>query len=696
MRKGIFLFLFILVCSAYAQQKKIDSLLDLVHRFPSRDSIMVDRLNELSWFYGFSNAQDGLTIARKSIRLAKELKSDGKLATAYQREGYALKVLGRDSLALTAYDHSLFILRKLVKNDRIARALYNKGLVYFDLSDYSNSTELYQKAYSFFKKEKDSFLMGKMLNSIAINYMYESQYTKSLSNYLKAAAIYEKLKQTSSTEYASILSNIGLLYYRLEDYKRSLTYQKRALELFKNIGLEGLIANGLTNLGNLYEETGKPQQAMELYLEAYEIMEKIGNKLGVANALTNMGIVSLSQSDYPEAINYFNQTRPIYDSIGNSANLAIVYEKLGVAYLELGSLSSERSNFIIAQKNFKNSLVHALQAGTLNTQEEVWKYLATVNEKLGNYKEAYLASTKAGIIEDSINSVNRKAEIARLEANYEYTQRENLLKAENEKKQALGREEIKRHKLLKNIAIIGCSAIVLLLFIGVFIYTHNRDISAQKTEAEFQAKVADSELKALRSQLNPHFIFNALNSISDFIAHKEKASANEYLAKFAKIMRLTLENSEHREVTLKKDLELLAMYMELEALRLNHKFTYSIKVDPGIDIDNTLIPPFILQPIIENSIWHGISKKEGRGEIKIEIRKVNETIICSVDDNGIGRSGAAVFSTKQNKEKSMGLKITENRIKRINDLNNRKGGIAIIDKEQGVRVEVSLPEALAF
>ncbi len=696
MRKGIFFFLFILVYGVYAQQKKIDSLVNLLHEFPSKDTVMVDRLNELSWFYGFSNAQKGLHNARKAITLAQKLKSKVKLATAYQREGYALKVLGRDSLALKAYDNSLFILHKLKKNDRIARAFYNKGLVYFDLSDYSNSTELYHKAYSYFEKEKDSFLMAKMLNSIAINYMYESHYPKALSNYLKAAEIYEKLDQTSSTEYASIFSNIGLLYKRLEDYERSVKYQKRAVGLFRKLGFEELIANGLTNLGNVYDATGRPEKAMDLYVEAHAIMTNIGNRMGVANALTNMGIASLSMANYPQAIKYFEQTKPIYNTIGNSANLAIVYEKLGLAYMDLGILHSNNLSFLKAKDNFKAALVHSVEAGTLDTQGRVWNNLARVHEKLGNYKDAYLASSKAKTIEDSINSVNRKAEIAKLEANYEFAQRESLLKAENEKNRALDREEVKRHKLIKNGAIMGGSAIVLLVFIGVYIYTRNKEIRAQKTEAEFQAKVADSELKALRSQLNPHFIFNALNSIGDFIAHNDKSSANEYLAKFSKIMRLTLENSEHKQVPLKKDLELLAMYMELEALRLNYKFTYFIKVDPSIDVENTLTPPFILQPIIENSIWHGIAKKEGIGMIQIEVRKENGKIIFSVDDNGIGRSEAAVFKAKRNNEKSMGLKITENRIKRINDLKNSNGGISIIDKKQGVRVEVSLPEALAF
>ncbi|MGH2649367.1 MAG: sensor histidine kinase, partial [Ginsengibacter sp.] len=132
--------------------------------------------------------------------------------------------------------------------------------------------------------------------------------------------------------------------------------------------------------------------------------------------------------------------------------------------------------------------------------------------------------------------------------------------------------------------------------------------------------------------MNPHFIFNSLNSISDYILKNDVQSADIYLTKFAKVMRMILENSDQKEVTLKDDLKALELYMQLESLRMKDKFTYEIKIDESINAENTLIPPLILQPFVENSIWHGMQGKKGEGHILISIKKEGNMINCSVED----------------------------------------------------------------
>jgi len=202
----------------------------------------------------------------------------------------------------------------------------------------------------------------------------------------------------------------------------------------------------------------------------------------------------------------------------------------------------------------------------------------------------------------------------------------------------------------------------------------------------------------LRAQMNPHFIFNSLNSISDYIAKNNTKAADEYLIKFAKLMRLILENSEQKTVSLAEDLEALELYMQLEALRLKNKFTYSIQVDDALDKHTTLVPPLILQPFVENSIWHGIAGKNGEGNIAITIKKDGDMINCMVEDNGIGRQGKNDASKlKDNSGKrSLGMKITKERIDIINKTKKTNAVVAVTDLEQGIRVEVRLPLELNF
>ena len=160
-------------------------------------------------------------------------------------------------------------------------------------------------------------------------------------------------------------------------------------------------------------------------------------------------------------------------------------------------------------------------------------------------------------------------------------------------------------------------------------------------------------------------------------------------------MRLTLENSEKKEILLSEDIALLKTYMDIERKRFNTKFNYTIQVDSNLDAENIVVPPMILQPFIENSIVHGLSQKEAPGLITISFKAENNMLICSVDDNGIGRKHSV--SNKNNPDnKSMGMAITKSRIEIINKLKNTNGTVEIIDKTEGTRIDVSLPMQFAF
>ena len=192
--------------------------------------------------------------------------------------------------------------------------------------------------------------------------------------------------------------------------------------------------------------------------------------------------------------------------------------------------------------------------------------------------------------------------------------------------------------------------------------------------------------------MNPHFIFNSLNSIGDYILKNDTQSANDYLSKFAKLMRMTLENSEKKEILLSEDITLLKTYMDIERKRFNNKFNYTIDIEFSLDPDDILVPPMILQPFIENSIIHGLALKD-EGHIIISFKEKNSMLICSVDDNGIGREKSSSSSTHK---KSLGMAITKSRIEIINKIKNTEGDIKIIDKTKGTKIEVSLPMQLAY
>jgi LytS/YehU family sensor histidine kinase len=189
----------------------------------------------------------------------------------------------------------------------------------------------------------------------------------------------------------------------------------------------------------------------------------------------------------------------------------------------------------------------------------------------------------------------------------------------------------------------------------------------KQVQTAFEKKIAETEMTALRAQMNPHFIFNCLSSINRFILKNEGKTASSYLTRFSRLMRMVLMHSQKPVIALEDEVEMLRLYLEMERLRFKNAFDYGITFMNEIDSGNVFIPPLLLQPFCENAIWHGLMHKNGPGRLDIELG-MNENILnCIITDNGVGREKAAEMKSKTaEKEKSMGLKITTERLALFN------------------------------
>ena len=230
----------------------------------------------------------------------------------------------------------------------------------------------------------------------------------------------------------------------------------------------------------------------------------------------------------------------------------------------------------------------------------------------------------------------------------------------------------------------------------------NKVVEAQKikqVETAFEHKIAETEMIALRAQMNPHFIFNCLNSIKLYTLENDSQTASEYLTKFSQLIRLVLENSRSEKVTLQKELETLKLYIDLEAMRFKDKVQYKINVVPHIDQQYIEIPPLLLQPYVENAIWHGLMHKPEGGNISIDIAQPDEYLLhIEISDDGIGREMAGQHKSKSaTRQKSFGLKMTSERLDAINHIYQTKTAIKIIDlvdtegNAAGTKVIIEIP-----
>ncbi len=242
-----------------------------------------------------------------------------------------------------------------------------------------------------------------------------------------------------------------------------------------------------------------------------------------------------------------------------------------------------------------------------------------------------------------------------------------------------------------------------LLVAGLIVYTlyRNRVKQIQRREeekTETNKKFAELELTALRSQMNPHFMFNSLNSIKTYILEAQPDTAADYLSQFAHLIRRILQNSREKLISLEEEIETLNLYISLEQFRFEDAFVFSQEVDAKIDLSVVMIPPMILQPFVENAIWHGLMQKEGKGHLTLRFELADEFVSCIVEDDGVGREKArSLKSLSAQRHKSMGMGITQNRVQLLNQMDTYGMSIEIFDKKDlegqpiGTKVIVKIP-----
>jgi LytS/YehU family sensor histidine kinase len=283
-------------------------------------------------------------------------------------------------------------------------------------------------------------------------------------------------------------------------------------------------------------------------------------------------------------------------------------------------------------------------------------------------------------------------------------------KYETEKKDGEITQLNKDKKTQKTITMLAAAAaVVLLLFLILVIRSRHlqqklfkqKEILIKKEkEIEKKAleqKMTELEQMALRAQMNPHFIFNSLNSVQHFVMNKDVEGVNRYLGIFARLVRQMLDNSGKALIPLDEEIKYLDTYLSLEKMKSNDKFNYAISVNNNIDPSGTFIPGMILQPFVENSILHGVSHKEKNdGLVKISISK-NGRLICLIDDNGIGRQRSSVLKSNHPDHESKGMDITMHRIEAINKMYNSSISVQFTDMKDeagnpsGTSVKVELP-----
>ena len=552
--------------------------------------------------------------------------------------------------------------------------------------------------------EQHMYLDGKVYveNLLGIQYRNYSLYHKAIETHKLALATSKRAKSIEFEVFS--LNMLGVDYRKIDANRTALDYNHEALTLADTVekpslGLRRSKAVSLNSMGNIYLLLKQYDLAIERFKKSQKIETSIQNKLGLAINYQNIGFAKEAQGKTKEALDYFKKSIVINNKINNTfgqiicnSSIADVYIKqnnpnkaikllnsnfeaikkignkefLSYYYINLGWAQTKLNKFIDAEKNLNIGLEIAKKHNFSAEISYSYKHLSELYQLKQDYKQALIYDKLSNDFDHKISNERNTQYVNDLIIKYDSERKNNQIKSLAEQ------NVISKLKLIRNrnLWIIVIVTLILLMSVLYFLY-RQRLLKNQK-------RILTLEQDLLRTQMNPHFIFNALNSIKHYIINNEQKNAVHYLNKFSKLVRKILEASSLKEVSLAEELETMELYMNIENIRFSNEISYVIDIDKSIDLSKIKVPPLVLQPFLENALWHGLSsKKEDKKIILSVFKSSKEYIEINIEDNGIGRNASALIkSNKVIKRKSIGIELTKERLK--NYIKNFENSFSLI------------------
>lgn len=508
---------------------------------------------------------------------------------------------------------------------------------------------------------------------------------RSKGDYVKAIDAYESginlaIKHGLDLRKAKLFNSLGGLYQEIEEKEKGLYYCKKSLVIYKTKFPDNTYDITLlsANIGNLLLSNQKYNEAEKYLIEANERNKKLNNPYLSSLINSGLGICEISKKEYQEALKYLNKALAESKRSRNIATEIALTSNIGSVYIQLKQFDKAESILIPAYEKACVSEQKYLIKEALSIVIELYAQ-SNQFEKAFNYQKDYI-KIKNELFDEDLN--NR---IAQLDKQIKTAERENKIAKLNSINQ---RNNFKLRQ--KNYFIIIGSTLFILILIFPFIII-------QRIKYKNREQIYSLENKMFRLQMKPHFIFNVLSSIQSYMSLNNGKMASLYLAKFARLIRNVLEQSQQEFTTIASEVEILNYYLELQQLRYENKFDFIIEIDESIDDEITLIPPMLIQPFVENAVEHGLSEIVNNGIVKVTFVKNDQYIIVCISDNGIGmkkgkikNDGYSIF-----KGKSMSTNIISDQLKHYTKKYRKQFNLSLGEQEDatpiGTAVYIKLP-----
>ncbi|MCF2517702.1 tetratricopeptide repeat protein [Dyadobacter sp. CY351] len=702
-----------------AQTGKIDSLTQLLKTHAQKDQKRAQILLNLGSENMRLSPKLALPYAEEVLSFQDNMKDKTYISNAHRMKGISQFYLSMYPEALESLNKALSIDNAVNNAVGTAADLSNIGLVYMTQSKFAEALKYYLEALQKHEVLKNELNVAITLTNIGTVHNEMSDYKVAMQNYQRALPIFRKYKHAVGQ--SSTLTNIGTIHFKNNNIDEAIKYSKMSLAITDSIGDTRGSARENGNLSAYYSKLRQSDLALKYGFKAIEGNEKLSNTKSLGFNMQNISDAFYQQQDYAKAKTYgLNALKIARDldvaEIKRDASLGLseIYHALKApdSTLFYYKLFKEYGDSISNDKK-KNEITRMGMKYEFDKTEAIYKQKQVLAEGQLKQNQLQLALNNAELqrglqLRNLQNALLENEKLVRREKERQLLISKNNEKLQSSKLNALSQEQKLNQLEIRQLWLYGILAIIILASVLIYILNLNRirrlrfanilqrqEAEQSTLKLEYQYQLSESELRAIRSQMNPHFIFNVLNSIESYIMDNDKRTASRLIQKFASLSRLILENSTKSLVPADKEWKSLQLYTELEAMRYNNSFTYSFVLSPDISLPTILLPPMLIQPLIENSILHGII---GAGipdaYIAVAMQRSDQTLLITVTDNGIGLHGKTNRTViNVNKEKSIGLKSIKERIDLINTQYPGSASFSIEQRadQQGTIAHISLP-----
>jgi tetratricopeptide (TPR) repeat protein len=636
-------------------------------------------LNALAASLSFEDKKECRYYAQQALDLSEELNNTEKKAAALRNFGRMEFYDGNYPMALNYYLESMKIYEAIGNRYLVAQLLEDLGTTHFFAKNFEKTFELVHQSLAVYRsRDSRSQPSGNVRDTMSIYsrvglpYRMTGRSDISRTIYLN----YIKIGKEHQFEITDMMLHNGLLamcYYEIGNYDSAFYYFGQAANYpDTNMSIRALKHEHKRRMASIHLKLGNTDSAIRLFKDAYQWFAKRGFLKQSQMASRQLGDIYLNMGNFNDANFYFQQSATLLKEM-----------MLKSSYYRYDSLKYVVSWGSELYLPFTKKLIkEAIFEQAILLYDHMYQLYLNQNQ-LKLAMDYLIASSDA---KDTLRLLTSNRESIEIQTKYETERKDTeILSLSQENK--LKEMQLSQTRWL----MVGLGGLVVLVILFAIVLIRQNKLRNSQQTLLFQQRL-------LRTQMNPHFLFNSLASIQNFIIKEKPALASDYLSRFSKLVRQILNNSVEEWVPLEDEIESIKNYLELQKVRHRDMFDYSIDVDEAIDPETIQVPPMLAQPFIENSIEHGFKQKNGKGHLKIQFKKNGKLIRFELEDDGIGREKAMQIVAEQNRDhRSMSTDITRQRLKVLNKKTRQKINLSIVDLKNdkgeptGTRVMFDIP-----